>query len=89
MITKEQYEMAVLEIKARLVKVRILKEEQDLFILNNLLDESKGEEVNLACDYVKKLDDTEEELCELLYDLHYKYRSQFAKPVPTSILGSR
>lgn len=87
MITKLQYEEAALKIKGEMAKLDIMIEEQDLFVIENLLDASKEEEVNAAAKMVSKLTALKEEYKQDLYELHYLYNSQFAKPVPTSIKG--
>ena len=89
MISKLDYEMAVLKIKGEIAKIDMLIEEQDLFVIENLLDASKDAEVTLACKTIGKYEELKKEYKESLYELHYLYNSQFAKPVPTSILGGR
>lgn len=83
MITKEQYEMAKIEVDSRLARVRILMEEQDLFVIENCFKPEMEEAVEDACKYYRELKKMETDLLDVLYDLYYKYNIQFAKPVPS------
>lgn len=89
MISKFEYDKLVLKIKGEIERINILQEEQELFIINNLCDESKEAELEIAGKTFKKYKELKEEYKQELYNLHYMYNSQFAKPVPTSIKGDR
>ena len=86
-ISKQQYEELKILLDARIAKCRILKEEKVLFILNNILDSSKEDELKLAGDLISKLENMIEEYKDNLFALFEKYNSQFAKSIPTSILN--
>ena len=86
-ISKQQSEELKILLDARIAKCRILKEEKELFILNNILDNSKEDELKLAGDLISKLENMIAEYKEDLFALFEKYHSQFAKSIPTSILN--
>ena len=87
MITKKDYELLKMEIDAKLYKYRTLQQEQDLFIADNICNPEMDDEVTVACNYSRRLQELIDETLDILYELHAKYHQQFAKPVPTSILG--
>ena len=86
-ISKQQYEEFKILLDARIAICRILKEEKELFILNNILDNSKEDELKLAGDLISKLENMIAEYKDDLFALFEKYNSQFAKSIPTSILN--
>lgn len=83
MITKEQYEIVKIEIMDRLTRVRILKEEQELFIIDNCFKPEYDEACSIASKLFKELQNEEADIKDMLYELYYRYNIQFAKPVPS------
>lgn len=83
MITKEQYEEMMLDVKAMRHQLELLIKEAEVFIRENLYNESKQAEVRLVSEGLAEYQKLDADYKEVLFDLHYRYNTKFAKPSPS------
>ncbi|MCI9070221.1 hypothetical protein [Clostridium sp.] len=80
MITRKEYEEMVINIKAKRYQLEILINESQNFIKENITDDSKEMECVARGKEIGEYQKLDAEYKDILFDLYYRYNSQFAKP---------
>lgn len=88
MITKQEFEVLQLDLKAKIYKMEVIIEDNKTIISENILNEDVESEIEikLACRMIEFCEKEIGDLKDMLYDLYYRYNSQFAKPIPNKAI---
>lgn len=80
MITRKEYEEMVISIKAKRYQLETLISEAQNFIRENISDDNKEMECIAKGKEIGEYQKLDAEYKDILFDLHYRYNIQFAKP---------